>query len=255
MEDAEGSVEIVYETPENEVEVIEEKQSLSRESSIQDCQKVDCSSHGLIDSIKEVQTSYEDQIISNEAVKNNCREIIVTETRIEEDVQTDDYMGGDHIRDSNANGEIYNKEIVVASAQAGDETQLSDCSIDDRIWHTRDDDLTSVSSKLEQTLSREDSNVSSRGSEGEPRSDESVRVMEGKMIKMNLGRKRGRPAKRKSNKTNQPFALKYKEQPVANTTGKSEAEKIYETCLLMGLEGQGNRDEAIRKIVDRLSGR
>ncbi|WOG95408.1 hypothetical protein DCAR_0414726 [Daucus carota subsp. sativus] len=255
MEDAEGSVEIVYETPVNAVEVIEEKQSLSRESSIQDCQKENCSSHGLTNSIKEVLTSYEDQIISNEAVLNNCREIIVKETRTEEDVQSDDYMGSDHIRDSNANGEIYNKEIVVASAQAGDETQLSDFSIDDRIWHTRDDDLSSVSSKLEQTLSREDSNVSSRGSEGEPRSDESVRVMEGKMIKMNLGRKRGRPAKRKSNKTNQPFALKYKEQPVANTTGKSEAEKIYETCLLMGLEGQGNRDEAIRKIVDRLSGR
>ncbi|WOG83110.1 hypothetical protein DCAR_0102284 [Daucus carota subsp. sativus] len=253
MEDAEGSVEIVYETPVNAVEVTGKKQSLSRESSIQDCQKEMCNSHGLTNSSKEVLTCYEDQITSKEGVLSNCREIIVKETRAEEDVQLDDCMGGDHIRNSNANGEIYNKEIVVASAQAGDQTQLSDCSIDDRIWHTRDDDLSSVSSKLGQTLSWEDSNVSSREFEDEPRSDESVRIMEGKMIRMNLGRKRGRPAKRKTNKVNLPFALKNKEQPVANITGKSEAEKIYETCLLMGLEGQVNRDEAIRKIADRLS--
>lgn len=80
----------------------------------------------------------------------------------------------------------------------------------------------------------------------------SVLLVEDKLVKLNLGRKRGRPAKKKVKKFNKAFALNLTGGSVVGFKGLSEAEKIYDTCLLMGLEGKGDKIESIKAIEARL---
>ncbi|KAL1810956.1 hypothetical protein ACET3Z_021021 [Daucus carota] len=89
-------------------------------------------------------------------------------------------------------------------------------------------------------------------SDREQSSSGSVKNAEECLLKLKLGRKRGRPAKRKSKKGNKPFALITTKSQLVCHGGSSEAEKIYESCLLMGLEGKVDREEAIKRIADRI---
>ncbi|KAL1824466.1 hypothetical protein ACET3Z_011244 [Daucus carota] len=242
--------------PQSSERINGENQSLSEGIPNPEKQMMDGSSCPTINLV-EAQSSSMVQISPDKALESSGKELIVVETQLEEDIKAGGYRIDEqiwHDRISGEDVEIKSDEIVVAHNQAGEEFQISDSMRDGQVWQIRDNDLSSITSKLEQPLSFEDSNDTSQGYEGEQMIDETVEDMEGKLVKMGLGRKRGRPAKRKSKKNNQAFALKILDRPVVCMMGKSEAEKIFETCLLMGLESQVNREEAIRRIADRLSG-
>ena len=110
----------------------------------------------------------------------------------------------------------------------------------------------SIVSNQNQIESHETIRVSSEWQDKEQSSSGSVKNAEECLLKLKLGRKRGRPTKRKSKKGNKPFALITTKSQLVCHGGSSEAEKIYESCLLMGLEGKVDREEAIKRIADRI---
>uniref|UniRef100_A0A175YH73 RRM domain-containing protein n=1 Tax=Daucus carota subsp. sativus TaxID=79200 RepID=A0A175YH73_DAUCS len=120
------------------------------------------------------------------------------------------------------------------------------------IWSVREVESSSIVStqSLEVTSGMASSSVS--GLEKVQTSSGSVKKAEESLLKLKMGRKRGRPPKRKSRKGRQPFALCSIGGQLKCQGGASEAEKIYESCLLMGLEGKVDRDEAIKRIANRL---
>ncbi|KAL1826891.1 hypothetical protein ACET3Z_005303 [Daucus carota] len=123
-----------------------------------------------------------------------------------------------------------------------------------KIWMVRDNDKSSEGGDTNLTPSGEVVIVS-EAREVVHRSSCNSSSLVGKGFgKLNIGRKRGRPAKRKVGKINNPFEVKSAKCNVLRPDKGSEADRIYETCLLMGLEGQVPREETVKRIACRLSG-
>ncbi|KAL1811361.1 hypothetical protein ACET3Z_021426 [Daucus carota] len=122
------------------------------------------------------------------------------------------------------------------------------------IWFVREDESSPVTSVEDQLAFVETNSASTLSQIKELSSSGSFNKVEEQMTKLKLGRKRGRPPKRKTKKGNQAFALSKPDNFVFCKVGSSEAEQIYESCLQMGLIGQVSREEAIKKTTDRLVG-
>lgn len=156
--------------------------------------------------------------------------------------------------------------VVMPSVQSGDVlvqyeggVEASDHSnsreSNDFIWEVRDSEISSIASdSCDPILISVSCNASESKSIGGLSSHGSDMMLKDYMNRLKLGRKRGRPAKKKVKKSKQAFALKRLGCSSVCSIGASEAERIYESCILMGLEGQSNREEAIKNIASRLSG-
>ncbi|WOH04087.1 hypothetical protein DCAR_0623493 [Daucus carota subsp. sativus] len=106
------------------------------------------------------------------------------------------------------------------------------------IWFVREDESSPVTSVEDQLAFVETNSASTLSQIKELSSSGSFNKVEEQMTKLKLGRKRGRPPKRKTKKGNQAFALSKPDNFVFCKVGSSEAEQIYESCLQMGLIGQ-----------------
>lgn len=120
------------------------------------------------------------------------------------------------------------------------------------IWSVREVESSSIVSTQSLEVASGTASSSVSGHEKVQTSSGSVKKAEECLLKLKLGRKRGRPPKRNTRKGRQPFALCSIGGQLNCQGGASEAEKIYESCLLMGLEGKVDRDEAIKRIAKRL---
>uniref|UniRef100_A0A164TD38 RRM domain-containing protein n=1 Tax=Daucus carota subsp. sativus TaxID=79200 RepID=A0A164TD38_DAUCS len=120
------------------------------------------------------------------------------------------------------------------------------------IWSVREAESSSIADAHNSEATSRSSSVYVARQEKEQSSSGSIKKAEDCFLKLKLGRKRGRPPKRKLRKGGQPFA------PCPNggqwtCQGRAcEAEKIFESCLLMGLESKVEKGEALKRIALRL---